>query len=113
MSLTAQGPQESFLIEISWMGAGELGGEDKREMETEVGRGPIPPVLILEGDGSGKETQPTETQVGAKTPRAGMLKCSEKIEVDRPLGSIGPDPSPNHIQYPWPQPLLELWSLGS
>lgn len=93
-------------MEISWMEAEELGGEDKREMETEVGRVPIPPVLMLEGDSSGKETQPIETQVGAKIPRAGMLKC-------RPLGSIAPGPSPNHIQYLWHQPLLELWFLGS
>lgn len=34
------------------MGAGVLGGEDEREMETSVGRGPVLPVLVLEGDGS-------------------------------------------------------------
>ena len=50
--MTPQDLQGPLLMGMTWMGAGVLGGEDEREMETSVGRGPVLPVLVLEGDGS-------------------------------------------------------------
>ena len=101
------GPTGPLPCENGLDGGGVLGGEDEREMETEVRTGTVPPVFVSEGDGRSKGTQPPEPQVGGRTLRAGMLKCRERMKASRPSGSTAP-----HIQYPWHLPFLEPWALG-